>query len=421
MKKALGFIKNLETLSPGPPLEWDFSVEISSSIYGETYPENQITINIFDTNMPTDNTPIYWKLTNTVDGDMMPGYAASGTEYYNGGTLAWFTRYKPYTEDSVNINWTLEVRVGNATDGKLLISQSGTYTSTPVNFTYNSTYFTATDMGDGVTLYESTDALANSTSRVDGGFYVESPVQVDILNISGGGACPKWLTSSQAGGGGGAGSMSTISSPALTVLTPKGSDTGNLFTYYAIVGKGAVASTQEQQGGNSHIGGGYAARIPFSYDHDIDNRIGGGTGGYGPLDASGGHNDGFNGASGGGANFFSRATEFDGGLGVINQGNAGGEDSSDARGNYPPEAWGGGGGKGNAGGTGTGGPGVSNSITGTAVTYCAGGAGPGGTPGTGQSNYGSGGGTGSSSFQDGKDGRFFIKIPGNYVNNLTLT
>ncbi len=410
-------MKNNETLVPGDTLIWDFAVTLSSSIFGGTTPENQINISISDTNMPTNNTPIYWKLTNTVDSNMMPGYAASGTEYYNGGTLSWFTRYKPYTESSILINWTLEVRVGNPTDGKLLISQSGTYTSSPVNFTYNSTYFSYTDQGDGVSLYESTDALAASTNRTDGAFTVQTAIAVEMLNISGGGCCPSW--SSSPGGGGGAGSLFQPSPHY--ILTPKGSDpSSNVFTYYAEVGTGANAVAQDKAGGNSHIGGGYALRTPFSFDEDIDTRLGGGSGGYGPLDSSGGHNDGFNGASGGGANFFSRTLEADGGLGVINQGNAGGFNATDSRNNYPPAYAGGGGGQTSAGTTGQGGSGATSNITGTTVTYCAGGAAF-GTPGTGQSNYGSGGGAGGGSAEDGKDGRFYIQVPGNFVNDLTLT
>lgn len=210
---------------------------------------------------------------------------------------------------------------------------------------------------------------ANTTTRfVD--FDLSFSVFVDYLVIGGGGGGG---AGSAAGGGGGAGGYLTATNYALTPGT----------AYAITVGAGGAGSTSPDSnnasnGSNSVFG-------------SITALGGGGGAGTGPANASPSYaGNGLVGGSGGGGRYGGT-----GGAGTSGQGNAGGD--SVQAGN---RGSGGGGGAGGAGVDGTstkggnGGPGLSSSITGTAVMRGGGGGGAtwnGGSRGDGGSGGGGGG------------------------------
>lgn len=191
---------------------------------------------------------------------------------------------------------------------------------------------------------------------------VVSP-SVKLLVVGGGGAGADMnrdneLNKNWAGGGGGAGGY--IYNAAYSIASG---------SYSVTVGTGGAGVNS----GNSNNG-------TNSVFND-QTAVGGGRGGYNDNSSGG------NGGSGGGGS--GRTGGLAGGSGTSGQGYNGATGNSD--GSYNG---GGGGGAGSAGSGGTKGAGVSNSISGSAVTYSvggeAGGAGS-GLAGSGNSTYGSGG------------------------------
>ena len=190
-----------------------------------------------------------------------------------------------------------------------------------------------------------------------------STLSVDYLLVGGGGGGGTTSGRNVPGGGGGAGGFVT------------GSGIIGKATYTVKVGAGgAVAGTSRGTGNN----GGQSSFI---------SSAGGGGGGGGGE----GFETGGNGASGGGS------SQASGGTGVSGEGNAGGVGVNSA-------AYGGGGGASALGSNGTGttggagGAGLSNSYTGSSVTYAGGGGGGGNTAGgAGGSGGGGAGGGGSGS------------------------
>lgn len=213
--------------------------------------------------------------------------------------------------------------------------------------------------------------------------YIPPSVTIEYLVVAGGGGAgnaPQW----NAGGGAG-GAINSSYSDILSNITS--------LSYTVTVGSGGAAGSQ---GSNSIVFNNVIA-------------IGGGRGGQaatGPLAAGG------NGGSGGGGS----ANGYPGGLGATGQGYPGASGS--------PSNNGGGGGAGGAGSSasgsiaGTGGIGIDVSITGSNVTYAAGGAG-GDTASNGTENRGNGGngGGGTSGTGTGGSGIVILKYP----NTLTLS
>jgi hypothetical protein len=218
------------------------------------------------------------------------------------------------------------------------------------------------------------------------------PYTASYLIVAGGGA-------GGYGGGGGGGAGGYLSST--TTLTQS--------TVYTItVGGGGTAAgaTVSGSGTNSSITGLTAA-------------VGGGGAGNGANSISGASNNGASGGSGGGGGGYDGAVTRTGGSGTSGQGNAGG--SGNPNGTY--YGAGGGGGSGGAGGNGTSsaggtsGSGTASSITGSSVTYAAGGTGSGASGGTGSAgttntgNGGNGGSNGSFYGGNGGSGVVILSVP----------
>jgi len=210
----------------------------------------------------------------------------------------------------------------------------------------------------------------------------ETPQLVDVeyLVVAGGGSGGGGNS-----GGGGAGGLLTNYGGSAISLTP-----GTVYTATVGAGGASIGAGLGNDGSNSSLSGTGISTV---------TAIGGGGGGY-----SG--ENGRDGGSGGGGGY-----DGIGGSGTVGQGNDGG----DGYGNYPPEyPAAGGGGAGTAGGSGAppgvggaGGNGLSNSITGSAITYAGGG---GGSVDQNNANAGSGGtggggnGTSSGTPGNGTDG-----------------
>jgi hypothetical protein len=195
-------------------------------------------------------------------------------------------------------------------------------------------------------------------------FITGFPTSVDFLIVAGGGGA---LTNGSFQGGAGAGGY---------IFTQS---TVSIGAYSVVVGEGGLASSPNNtNGGNSSLFG--------------QTAIGGGRA---PNENTAGFTGGS--GSGGGGQDGSRS----GGSGTQNQGNAGGIGGGEA--GQPTNGGGGGGGAGAPGGNrpglggGVGGNGLSNSISGSSVTY-AGGAGggtfpPGAVTGANTGAHGAGSGT----------------------------
>lgn len=211
-----------------------------------------------------------------------------------------------------------------------------------------------------------------------GSITIDTPGTAEILVVAGGGAgggnCGGW------GGGGGAGGLVYNASAFL----PAG-------TLTVTVGVGGTGSTYTQQNGEASRLGDYYA-------------VGGGAGGVGPYSYfQTQHGDGLRGGSGGGA-LGGAQYGFSGGPGTPGQGNAGAASSGSFSG--------GGGGSGGAASGITAGVGTANSITGTSVTYAAGGPGKtgGGAGANAAANTGNGGQGSWDSGQPGGNGGSGIVI-----------
>lgn len=223
---------------------------------------------------------------------------------------------------------------------------------------------TTTTVGDD-TVYSFLDS---------GTITVETAGYFDVLLVGGGGGGGRYY-----GAGGGAGGVLYIENAYL----PAGS-------LDVVVGSGGAGGTFGTTG--AALGGsGFPSSI---YKYYVPG--GGGGSVTGELDKS---LAGQNGASGGGS-AGSPSYIANGGLGVTGLGNNGGQGAAAVGG-------GGGGGAGAVGGNasgsvgGAGGNGISNSITGSAVTYGGGGGGNGPTGGTGGTG---GGGAGGANFASGTSG-----------------
>lgn len=166
---------------------------------------------------------------------------------------------------------------------------------------------------------------------------------VNYLIVGGGGSGGSVNSASRAGGGGGAGGLRTgaTSITGLQTITVGAGGVSPLPT-----GSGAPLGTN---GGNSVAFGFTATGGGAGGTNSVINGAAGGSGG------GGGNNSGAPGT---------------GGAGTVGQGNAGAASSIS-----PTRFGGGGGGAGGAGSGATGGAGSSSSITGSAVTYAAGGNG----------------------------------------------
>lgn len=215
---------------------------------------------------------------------------------------------------------------------------------------------------------------------------------VTYLVVAGGGSGGYNSTGTHATGGGGAGGYLTNYGGTAISL-----NSGT--TYSITVGAGGVGGTDSNNGANSVLSGSGITTV---------TAIGGGRGGR--ADGGGGQSGG---SGGGGAS----GSGTGGGSGTSGQGNSGGSGTIYSNQYYDG---GGGGGAGAAGGSsttvniaGSGGAGLSNSITGSAVTYAGGGGGAardatGGTSysGSGGSGGGGAGGNelGSRTGGDGTDG-----------------
>ena len=189
------------------------------------------------------------------------------------------------------------------------------------------------------------------------------------LIVAGGGKAGNTI-----GGGGGAGGLLT----GTTTLSA-----GIAFT--ATVGAGQTNHDSPYKGGNSSLAGSSITTL---------TAIGGGQGGHHGAGA-----DGFDGGSGGGAGANgSDGTTKPGGSATAGQGNVGGDSSNDDFG----AGGGGASAVGSDGGPGNGGAGLSNSITGSAVTYAGGGGGghrsSSGSAGSGGSGGGGNGGNYPSNY-----------------------
>ena len=196
-------------------------------------------------------------------------------------------------------------------------------------------------------------------------FVISSPPNVSYLVVAGGGGSGKSETSDPAGGGGAGGYRSST----LSVLanTP----------YTVTIGAGGLGGSfpnVQYQGGDT----------TFS----SITSIGGGSGGNGSgtVGNSNTTRNGTSGGSGGGSGYAGVGGAGVGGSGTAGQGNSGATNTT--------SIGGGGGGSFAAGSGQSGGAGTSNSITGSAVTYAAGGAGASSSSGAGSAgavNTGNGG------------------------------
>lgn len=188
------------------------------------------------------------------------------------------------------------------------------------------------------------------------------------------------------GGGGGAGGLVSSSFTA----TP-----GTV--YNAIVG-----------GGGSAVAQGTLSAILVGPVY-IENAVGGGYGTN--YTASGNAPNGGNGGSGGGAGTSFNGFSASGGSGVSGQGNSGGSAQP-----FPYSAGAGGGAGGSASGS-TAGVGAVSTITGSAITYAAGGGITGATP---SANTGNGAGGGPSGGVTGASGLVILSIlTANYTGTVT--
>ena len=262
------------------------------------------------------------------------------------------------------VNTVAPAVTGSLTLGATLTSTTGTWTNSPSSYTYqwyystntpisgatSSTYVTQSgDVGDSIycqvtatNTYGSTSANSNTVGPV-------TAVTVTYLAVAGGGG-----GGVHAGGGGGAGGVLS------------GTFFANFETTYSItVGTGGVGTSDytispATNGGNSTISGTGLTTIIA---------IGGGA----AENSSGQPNIGGSGGGGNPNNSGVRDAQNTGAAGTVGQGYAGGN-ASNSNPNVGPGGGGGAGGIGasNAGqrGGAVGGPGISSSITGTAVYTC---------------------------------------------------
>ena len=203
---------------------------------------------------------------------------------------------------------------------------------------------------------------------------------VEYLLVAGGGAGGGSQGYCWSGGGGGAGGYLANTSHSVSAQS-----------YSVTIGSGGSANNTGQggNGGNSSAFG--------------QTATGGGGGGYGNW--TGGGSAGSSGGSGGGGGQSSVVSG--GGSGVSGQGNAGGTSGTAATTGY---SGGGGGGKGSAGTHGfVAGAGLANDISGSSVTYSAGGKGPIGTANASPANIGKGGDSNGCSPYAGGSGVFIVR------------
>lgn len=219
----------------------------------------------------------------------------------------------------------------------------------------------------------------------------EDIADVEYLIVGGGGGGGG--STGNGGGGGGAGGLITNVGSAVTLTAD---------AYPVVVGAGG-------SGGPANIGGNGTSGSDSSFNSLT--AVGGGLG-RNPSTVAANRNGLAGGSGGGGAG--SGTAGGTGGAGTAGQGNAGGAGSVGS-----PGSGGGGGGAGSAGGSPiTAGTGVSNSITGSAVTYAVGGtggsaatagAGANGTDGRGNGGGGAGGATAVGG--NGGDGIVIVRWP----------
>ncbi|MBX3655695.1 MAG: hypothetical protein KF686_16050 [Ramlibacter sp.] len=316
------------------------------------------------------------------------------------------------------VNTTAPAITGTPQRGETLTVSNGTWSYSPVSYAYQwvedaapitgqtaATYLvpdapeqigkvihavvTATNAtgstdaaADGVEIVDASGsfmAATGGTVTTDGDYKVHTFTAGDDFVVTSGGTCDALLV----GGGGGAGA-----SPGSGYLGGGGGAGGILLLtdyslsagiYPIVVGSGGDGGTPGTDGDASSFDGNAAQ--------------GGGGGGAGLFGAAETSNSGRNGGSGGGGGGVQSGTTPPGGTGA--QGYAGSNGSADDSG-----AAGGGGGAGGAGaGPGfdaAGGAGYSSSITGSAVTYAAGGKAGNSAGAAPTANTGNGGNAGSS-------------------------
>lgn len=215
------------------------------------------------------------------------------------------------------------------------------------------------------------------------------PPTLTYLIVAGAGGAGFTDLANNGGGAGGAGGLKT------------GTSTGAITSYPIVIGNGGAASAVASSTGAT------------GQDSSFNSITSHGGGGGGSSSASGGA--GGAGGSGGGG-----YPGIAGGAGTGGEGSNGGAGGTGG----PQNRGGGGGGAGGAGqtgspsGTGAGGVGTSSSITGSSVTYSAGGNGTSGTSGS--ANTGNGGG-GSSTNSVGGNGGSGIVIVSYVTGSLTAT
>jgi hypothetical protein len=247
----------------------------------------------------------------------------------------------------ITFTWTL-----GATGGKNLSAQSivpflnGTTEQTVTTVSTTATTGTVTGLTAGASYtFKVRKTNANGTTDSVATSAVTVPITINYLVVAGGGGGGRsGGNNNEVGGGGGAGGMVT-GTTGLAFAT----------TTTVTVGAGGGGNTS---GNNSQFG-------------SISASIGGGRGGNAFVAGS-------SGGSGGGGG----SPNFAGGAGTTGQGNAGATGIS--------MFGGGGGGKSAAGSGQTGGAGLADSITGSSVTYAAGGS-AGSTQANAASNTGNGG------------------------------
>lgn len=200
-----------------------------------------------------------------------------------------------------------------------------------------------------------------------GSITVATAGNAEILVIGGGGGAG--FGGNQPGGGGGAGGYVYRSS----VYLPSGAQTITIGAGGSGVFDSGFSTADITNGEGSRLGD-YVA-------------LGGGAGG---VQTSNPRSNGRNGGSGGGAVF-----GYTGGSALLGQGNNGASN-------------GGGGGSGGAGSGSSGGAGTANSITGTSVTYAAGGTRSANNNGT--ANTGNGAGSGTSNANQFSGGSGYVVV-----------
>lgn len=300
------------------------------------------------------------------------------------------------TESSIRINWvntqtqyiseTIIQRLDGSNWVNCASASSGATTATVSDLEIGTTYTFRVAYSSWCELYPSTETVTGSTSATliprlsgftgNGTMVIPTGyTKMEYLIVAGGGK-GGWTSSSKStglayGGGGGAGGMLE----GIVYYPVAG-------TYSVVIGAGG--DTNDENGGNSSFYGFTAT--------------GGGCGGYGinaTTETVGGSKSGGSGG-GGGATYTKSGSKSNGTSG---QGSAGADGASNSRG-------GGGGGAGSAGSAGSGGSGKSNSLSGSLVTYAAGG-GTRNTHGNGtnaSANTGDGGGGSCASFGSGGSG-----------------